>query len=72
MHVSTELSAGVCLLSFFLIPDTLHQPYLTLSITSNVSYAISPLPINAKLDACCQHSLVLTECMVIICNQDNS
>lgn len=44
----------------------------SLSFTSNVSYAISPLPINAKLDACCQRSLALMECMVIICNQDNA
>lgn len=77
MCVSTELSAGVCLLflpslSLSLLVlctvPTLHS----LSFTSNVSYAISPLPINAKLDACCQRSLALTECMVIICNQDNA
>lgn len=75
--VSTELSAGICLLflpflSLSLLVlctvPTLHS----LSFTSNVSYAISPLPINAKLDACCQRSLALTECMVIICNQDNA
>lgn len=63
--VSTELSAGICLLflpSLFLSLlvlctfPTLHSP----SFTSNVSYAISPLPINAKLDACCQRPLALT------------
>lgn len=50
----------------------LSRPYGLLSFTSNVSYAISPLPINAKLDACCQRSLALMECVVIICNQDNA
>lgn len=75
MHVSTELSAGVCLLFLpalsFLMLGTVPTLY-SLSFTSNVSYAISPLPINAKLDACCQRSLTLMECMVIICNQDNA
>lgn len=75
MHVSTELSAGVCLLFLpslsFLILCAVPTLY-SLSFTSNVSYAISPLPISAKLDACCQCSLALTECMVIICNQDNA
>lgn len=60
-------SPSLSLLVLCTIP-TLHS----LSFTSKVSYAISPLPINAKLDACCQCSLALTECMVIICNQDNA
>lgn len=75
MHVSTELSAGVCSLLLPSLSSLTLCAVFTLylrSFTSNVSYPISPLPINAKLDACCQCSLALTECMVIICNQDNA